>query len=94
MLLLCTTVAALCGCTQFPDLDDAVPPASEVADYPDLVPIDTLLAGNDPDPTTGQQEADALEARAAQLRARAARLQGGVVDPGTRARMQDGVQTE
>lgn len=32
------------GCTQFPALDDRITPAMEAAPYPELVPLEGLLA--------------------------------------------------
>ena len=41
-LLLGVTLFA--GCTQFPELDRTITPVFETAPYPDIVPIDPLLA--------------------------------------------------
>lgn len=83
-------IAALTACSQFPQLDETVGDAARKAPYPDLIPIekfhaqipDTLI-----EPTTAPQ----VEARVAQLKARAARLRGSVIDNATRTRMQQGV---
>jgi len=87
-VLLCAALSA--GCTQFPDLDSAISPGAERAAYPDLVPVEQLraqipLAQVDPDTASN------LEARVANLRARARRLRGTVIDSPTRARMTTGV---
>ena len=64
---------ALSACAEFPDLSARVPPSELNGPYPPLVPVETLLAQ-----TTETRIADddqaALEARAAALRAKAARL--------------------
>lgn len=80
---------ALAACAQFPELDAAR--SADVADapWPDLLPIETLLAG--PPPRATEAETDAVAARAAALRNRAARLKGPVVDAATKSRMRRGV---
>lgn len=62
----------LAGCAAFPALDGAPEPAASQAGYPDLLPIEELLAGVPPPPAT--DPATAVAARAAALRARAAAL--------------------
>ena len=82
----------LVGCTQFPELDSAVSANGQNADYPALVPIQTLLAqSNRVGPTPEQIVAD-LDARVLALQNRAARLRGPVVDASTRKRMRNGVK--
>ena len=71
-LALCLT---LCACIDIPEVEGTVVPSLEDAAYPDLVPLDPLLAqaiptGVDPDETTRD-----LELRIAALRARARALQ-------------------
>ena len=83
-------VTALTACTGFPALNGTISPALEKADFPDLVPVEPLLARAEEVQITDQTEAG-IAARVARLRARAARLKGSVVDRGTRARMRDGV---
>jgi len=61
------------GCAQFPDLDRAVPASAQTGPYPKLVPIEGLLAQTEA-PRIEEDEDAALDARAAALRARAARL--------------------
>jgi hypothetical protein len=63
----------LSACTEFPDLDRAVPASERNGPYPKLVPVEGLLAQTE-DPRIAEDEDDALAARAAALRARAARL--------------------
>jgi len=76
-------VVVLSGCAQFPALDRTITPEMEAADYPDLVPIDPLLAqakAGRIDPV--QTEAE-LTGRAAQLNSRADRI--GTASAGTAA---------
>jgi hypothetical protein len=80
------------ACTQFPVLDDSVPDALARAEYPDLVPLDPLLAGLSDAPANNAQIEANLQGRVAALRARAARLRGPIVDSATRARMRAGVR--
>lgn len=81
---------SLTACTQFPELDRAVTDLGANAEYPDLVPIEPILAqaaaGPTPDQITGS-----LNARVSVLRARANRLRGRVVDGSTRQRMRTGI---
>jgi hypothetical protein len=67
-------VSLIAGCTQFPELDRTITPELEAAPYPDLVPIDPLLAkatAGRIDPVRTEAE---LSGRAAQLEARARRI--------------------
>ena len=82
---------ALGACTQFPELDETVGPEAEAADYPALVPLEPILAEAAAAPERNAQTEDALEARTAALRARAAGLRQGVVDDETQERMKRGV---
>ncbi len=72
----------LAACATFPEID-ALPPAAPAAP-PVLVPIDTLLQAAE---ATAPPTAPALSARAARLKARAARLRGPILDPATQARL-------
>ncbi|ETX28813.1 hypothetical protein [Roseivivax isoporae] len=81
--------AALAGCTQFPEVDATASPDIASADYPDLLPLEDLLAADAPQATPAMR--DDLEARARALEARAGRLSGPVVDAPTRTRMDAGV---
>lgn len=82
---------SLTGCAQFPALDGTLSAATEAADYPDLVPLDPLLANVDATNTDAGATAGAINGRVAQLKARANRLRRGVVDGQTRTRMTTGV---
>lgn len=87
MIVSCGLVA----CTQFPDLESAISPASERADYPDLLPIEQLNA-RVPEGRLAPETPQNIEARVAALRTRASRLRGTVIDNSTRARMIAGVE--
>ncbi len=84
----------LAGCAQIPQLDGTVPPELENADYPALVPIETLLI---PLPDPQEHSADMrqqLENRRDALQERARRLKGaGLVDEETEQRMRDGIES-
>lgn len=87
-------VLALPGCTRFPELDSAITAEARDAGYPELLPTATLAAmaaepAREPD---DQVARDPDEARAARLRARAARLRGAVIDADTQSRMKEGVK--
>lgn len=89
-LILALTLASLAGCTSFPELEAAQTPGIQSAAYPRLLPLDSLLAeGGDPRATPDAM--DDIAARVAQLRARADRLRGPVIDSPTRSRMARGV---
>jgi len=82
---------ALMGCTQFPELDGVISRESVDADYPKLLPMHDLTALSATPTVSSEQAASTLNARAASLQSRAARLRNTVVDENTRQRMQDGV---
>ncbi|MFL4470632.1 hypothetical protein ACERZ8_12350 [Tateyamaria armeniaca] len=65
----------LAACAQFPELDGTVAPDLENADFPDLVPLEPLLARTAPVVADPVETSEALDARVAALRARAAALQ-------------------
>ena len=71
-LLVALLMPPLAGCATFPAVDGAPEPAASQAAYPKLLPLEELLAGVPPPPTT--DPAAELEARAAALKARAAAL--------------------
>ncbi len=82
--------AALAACSDMPELNGTVPAHLESADFPDLIPLEPILAGAEDVQITDQTSAG-IAARVSRLRNRAARLKHSVVDQGTRARMRDGV---
>lgn len=89
--LLCLSLCLGTACTQFPDLDGTITANAEQADYPALVPLETLQAPVVEEDGPNANPEAALAARSAALRARAARLRGAVVDDSTRTRMSQGV---
>lgn len=80
-------LAALGACAEFPELDARPSRASAEAPYPELVPLDGLVAAARAPGRAEAVTAD-VEGRAAALRRRAAALGAPVVDAATRARMQ------
>lgn len=91
-LALATFVAILAGCTQFPELDQTQTAELEAADYPDLVPIEPILARVDaPGPDPAAEEAS-LESRLARLRSRADRLRGTVLTGKEKRRLEQGLR--
>lgn len=93
--LIFTTALALAGavsgCSQFPELDASVSDTVRAQPFPGLVPLDGLQARLDSTQIT-PETGPALEARVAQLKARADRLRGEVIDAPTRDRIKAGVQ--
>lgn len=83
---------AIMGCTQFPELDSALSPRAQNADFPTLVPVHTLLAQSATISAPPEQTVDTLNARVAALNNRAARLRGPVVDANSKKRLQDSVK--
>lgn len=82
-----TVLALLAGCARFPEVD-RFPPATGGAAAPALLPLDDLLSQAAVASAGGTQAAgEALAARAARLKARAALMRGPVLDPATRARL-------
>jgi hypothetical protein len=82
---------ALLGCTLFPELDSAVSASGQDADYPTLVPVQSLLVQSRTTVPTAEQTVAGLNARVQALQNRAAHLRGSVVDANTRNRMRNGV---
>ncbi|WP_137703084.1 hypothetical protein [Marimonas lutisalis] len=83
-------LATLAGCSEFPELDDAVSPEMDQADYPALVPVEPLIAAAQGAQITEETGASVL-GRVAALKAKAAGLSGTIVDEASRKRMQIGV---
>jgi hypothetical protein len=83
----------LSACTQFPDLDQATSDQTRRAPYPELLPVEDLRA-QVAAPRVTDQTTQSLEARAAALRARAARLRGTVIDGTSRARLDQKITIE
>ncbi|WP_456386903.1 hypothetical protein [Profundibacter sp.] len=76
----------LAGCSDFPELDAAITSAARNADYPNLLPIDQLIADAQQVQISPETVTN-LEGRISHLNARAARLRGPVIDGASRARM-------
>ncbi|UMA65908.1 hypothetical protein LVO79_05465 [Roseivivax marinus] len=90
---LCVGTLVLAGaCVQFPEIEAAESAYVPGAAYPDLVPIETLLAST-PARATPEMRG-AVESRADALRRRAAGLDGPVIDDATRARLDQGIQRD
>jgi hypothetical protein len=84
---------ALVGCAEVPQLDETITPVLDAADYPALVPIETLLVPLPPPAQRSEELKSDIEARRDRLQERASRLnQAPVVDDETETRMQAGVQ--
>ena len=81
-----TGAALAAGCTSFPELDAAVSPEARRAAYPVLIPTQPVLDRR-ADVRVTVETGEALERRAANLRARAGLLRGSVVDDETRRRL-------
>lgn len=71
---ICVVLLLTVGCTPFPQLQGSIPKGAETADYPDLVPLDPLLANIKPKSPDAEQTANTLNARASGLQARANKL--------------------
>lgn len=95
-VLTISLLALLQGCAGFPDVDVAqaeFAQKSGTSATPELVPIEGLIAQAVPGRATAGAR-DALAARAARLRARAAAMRGGSVQsPATRARLTAAIAT-
>jgi hypothetical protein len=90
--LLVLPLLALGACTQFPALDATITPELEAAPYPDLVPLEPLLAraqAGQSDPVAVRSD---LEGRLGRLRARAAGLRGSVLTGRERQRLEEGLR--
>lgn len=88
LVILLTGLVA--GCSDILPLDRTVDKRTRDASYPALIPTEDIRAQATA-PQITPDTADTLDRRSAGLRARAARLKRGVVDPGTQERMQSGV---
>lgn len=83
--------ASLIGCTAPPDLRDRVVPIDDTTPWPTLLTSQRIAALSTTQTTQASatdESVSQLAARAAALRARAARLTGPVLDPATRRRLQ------
>lgn len=82
---------ALIGCTQFPELDGTVRPELENAPYPELVPLEPILASAQSIQVDPVQTESSLTARLAGLRARADVMRGAVISDAEKKRLGQGV---
>ena len=87
-LILGLGLVACVGCA---DVPLPAGPATATGPFPDLVPLDTLLAQGPGEARITAATAGDLGARVAGLRGRAAALAGPVVDQATRGRMQGAI---
>lgn len=87
-----TLILSVVGCVQFPEIDDATGQAAKEADYPDLIPFDTLLTSTEAPQTEAADTQAQLEARVSGLQARAAGLRGSVLSGQERNRLEEEVQ--
>lgn len=90
-LILGTGLTLLGACTQFPELDRNITPELAAADYPALVPMESILTRAQTVKVEPQQAAAALDARVAALKSRAARLRGSVLTGRERQRLAEGL---
>lgn len=85
-VLFCLILGA---CAQFPELDGTVAPDLRDADFPALVPLESLRVTNGRVIANPAETTQNLEARIAGLRARAAALQRrDIVDASTEQRLE------
>ncbi len=87
---LAASLALTGACTQVPALDQTITPALAAADYPALVPLDPILAAAQNSAVEPVQATSAIDARVAALKARAARLNGSVLNGAERQRLAQG----
>lgn len=85
---LSAALIGLAACSPSPDVGRPLSNAAQNADYPEILPLNTLLA-QQPTEVDVPALTGSLTSRAAALRARAAALRGSIVDGGTKTRMQD-----
>lgn len=83
---------SLAGCTQFPELEGTVAPEVQKASYPDLVPLEPILANLEPGGTDPAATSAGIEGRLGALRARANAMRGAVLSGGEKKRLEDGVE--
>lgn len=84
--LILAVCLAQAGCTEFPELDERETREARAADFPDLLPIESLSDPGKPSRIDAQTQA-VLEARISNLRVRAAGLRKSVMDPNARNRL-------
>ncbi len=92
MRLALAFLATIAACTQFPELDGTVAPEIANGSPPQLVPLSQIIERANVTTETARTAAEDIAPRVTNLRARAARLRGPVIDQATRARMLRGVR--
>ncbi|MEM6941563.1 MAG: hypothetical protein AAF943_16105 [Pseudomonadota bacterium] len=85
-------ITAAAGCTQFPELEGALTRDFSAAAYPDLLPIEPLLARSAISATDPLADQTLLNARLAALRAKAQKMRGSVLDGAARQRLENGLR--
>lgn len=98
-LAILATIAGLCACSSFPDLDDQVSPDVQNASFPALLPVEDLRARVATGPIEPREQpiiaqAEQIDNRANALRARAAGLRGDVIDEADRERLDQDITIE
>ena len=68
------------ACTPFPDLDDTIPHGAESADYPELLPLEPIVARATPTTPDAEENAKVLKARVAALNKRADALRNDTLN--------------
>ncbi|WP_422027251.1 hypothetical protein [Roseovarius sp.] len=99
-LVLCAA-ALVAACGSFPQLDAVVSDEAWASDYPALVPAETLRARATARPVSADgttlsatSPAPEIDARAASLKARAARLRGEVIGEADRDRLNQTIEMD
>lgn len=84
--------AAIAACTQFPELDGTIAPEIANAPPPDLIPLTSIVERANVSAGDTETILEDISPSLSNLRNRADRLRGPVIDPATRARMLRGVR--
>lgn len=87
-----TLFALATGCTQFPELDSTQTAELDAAAYPDLVPIEPILARAEAPGADPVAEEENVQRRLGGLRARADRLRGSVLSADEKRRLEEGLR--
>ena len=90
MILGCA-ISVFPGCTPIPELDATLSQDAKDADFPALVPIETILRPGPPPQEDSENLREDLEARRESLQRRASALNAPIVDAETQDRMNAGV---
>ncbi|WP_299967280.1 hypothetical protein [uncultured Roseobacter sp.] len=92
MRLAAFVILCLAGCTRFPEIDAATDDVARDAPYVELVPLNRITDQAAPQSQESAETQETLEARAARLRARAARLKQAGLSDAERNRLQETIQ--